>query len=556
HCTLSPHYVSGGTIPEEYILYHYDFFDLHDSNQVGELHQTLVGWSNSICATPMGTLFNSLQGCLPFQLYSLGVVVCRDQNFSLQNALLVFNPKHHTKDHKGQAELLNLVCRINLIQLFVDIYGEVKENQPALLSLWENVKYEINQEARHLTEQYGSGYMSRYPIAELVPYWQSQKPRQMGVIYTSLADSWVIPVYLTAMTTDENGDPVPLEVRRYTGNPSLFACFGWNKKQFDALVNCIESIHSETTSLSEEIVGHAWGSGYYWIEKLMENARLLQFIKKQKKYALCSWEEVENQHLARLLHDIKRSQYYVMLQPQVSLADDDWTCHGAEALVRRRGTVLSPDVFVPLFEEQGIVRHVDFFVLDAVCYHIAKWRREEGKSIRIAVNLSRVTLMEDDIVESIRAVVDSHEVPHELVMMEITEREGLIKSEVSQSLVKEFRKHGFMVSLDDFGSDSSNLGALSKMSVDEVKVDKSLVDHIGSSSQHEHANKVSSMVRNIAKMCQEFDYKTITLAEGIENQDQADALRDFCYDLGQGYFFDKPLEIEAFYHKYIRNAKK
>lgn len=294
-------------------------------------------------------------------------------------------------------------------------------------------------------------------------------------------------------------------------------------------------------------VGHAWSGKGINAMKLITEADVLMYINKQQYYAegKKSFESLKDTVLVELLEHLKDDEFMVYLQPQVWLKDG--SLYGAEALIRMYDKKLQkmvfPDQFIPLYEEHSVIRHLDMFVLESVCKLQREWV-ELGKRIPISVNFSRITLQEYGIVDQIAQICDKYQVPHELVVIEITERVGLINNNVASMLVKNFKDEGFHLSLDDFGCAYSNIITLAQIEVDEVKIDKSLVDFILCNKK----NKV--LVKSILTMCNELD-GTATLAEGIEDSDQGELLHQLGCTLGQGYHYSRPIPIDEFVEKYI-----
>lgn len=535
------------------------FIDLKDSQTLKEIKQELNGKSNSIRVSELGKIIYASQVYSPdAQVRSLGVCVCSDKNVDLSNIILLINPIKHLTKENDQLELLHSITRAIMLHECWHGYGHgliPREVNDVLTEYWSILREDVTSECTRLSHEYGAEYkqISKEPLTSLMPYLKSKKLNKIGLILTSLAQTYVIPNDLLPKGKGYS------EVRRYTATPGVIVCFNWSHDEFDALLKQLEIEKPE-----DEYIGSAWDSGHYSIEQLLKDAKLLQFIKSQSSYTKDKWEQSDNTHLSKLLYDLKQNEYHVELQAQVSLKEgDNWKCHGAEALIRRTDKSTFPDEFVPFFEEHGIVRHIDFFVLETICQTLQKWNKMHRNNlvdISFSVNLSRVTLMEPGIVQSIVEICDKYEIPHSQVIMEVTERVGLIKSDVSKKLIQEFKDNGYKVSLDDFGSDSSNLSALAKISVDEVKVDKGLVDYIADHTDDEDASKnttkddkIYSMVKNVISMCNKFDHDTITLAEGIENITQAETLRGFNCSIGQGYHFSKPISLDDFYDKYVKD---
>lgn len=294
-------------------------------------------------------------------------------------------------------------------------------------------------------------------------------------------------------------------------------------------------------------VGQAWDKNVYNINSLLQEAETSMCINQQEYYHVLGKHSttINNKILEELLKNLEKEEFVIYLQPQVRLKDG--SLHGAEALVRRIDTnskkMIYPDQFITLYEQNSVIRHLDLFVVESVCEILSKWCKL-GKNIPISVNLSRVTLQEYGIVNTIVEICDRHNIPHVLLVIEVTERVGLIENNVASSLITDFKEQGFNISLDDFGCAYSNIVTLAQIEVDEVKIDKSLVDDVTTS------RKNHILVKNVLSMCNELEGAS-TLVEGIENVEQADLLYELGCHLGQGYYYSRPISVEEFFEKYI-----
>lgn len=293
--------------------------------------------------------------------------------------------------------------------------------------------------------------------------------------------------------------------------------------------------------------GHSFGRGNYDFNKLIQEAEVIMYINKQEYYSNTkrTMDTIKDSILADLLSFLKNDEFMIYLQPQVKLKDA--SLYGAEALIRRfdktNNKMVFPDQFIPLYEQKSIIRHVDMFVVDSVCKLLKQWG-DIGKALPISVNLSRVTLQEFGIVESIIEICDKYEVPHNLLVIEVTERVGLIENNVASSLITAFKENGFNISLDDFGCAYSNIVTLAQIEVDEVKIDKSLVDDLTTNKKNH------ILVKNMLTMCNELEGAS-TLAEGIEDEHQAKLLFELGCHLGQGYYYSRPIPVPDFEKEYI-----
>ncbi|MFI3254161.1 MAG: bifunctional diguanylate cyclase/phosphodiesterase [Eubacteriales bacterium] len=296
-------------------------------------------------------------------------------------------------------------------------------------------------------------------------------------------------------------------------------------------------------------LGYSFGEGNFEIEALLREADVLMYINKQEFYAnKREFQGMKDNILTELLTYLQNDEFMIYLQPQVKLKDGSLA--GAEALIRRfdktNQKMVFPDQFISMYEQNLVIRHLDLFVVEQVCILLALWKKE-GKEIPISVNLSRVTLQEYGIVDLIMEICDRYQVPHHLLVIEVTERVGLLENNVASALVLAFKTNGFNISLDDFGCAYSNIVTLAQIDVDEVKIDKSLVDEL-TTNEKNHI-----LVKNVLTMCNELEGAS-TLAEGIENEAQAKLLYELGCHLGQGYYYARPMPVNDFVLKYLKNT--
>ncbi len=246
-----------------------------------------------------------------------------------------------------------------------------------------------------------------------------------------------------------------------------------------------------------------------------------------------------------LLAAIEDKEFQIYFQPKVQLTDGKVV--GAEALVRRKisreDALVYPDIFVKIYEEQAIIRHLDLYVVERACQTLAQWQAE-GVAIPISVNFSRVTLTEYGIMDTVKEICLRHGVPHHLLIIEFTERIAMMNETAYYNLAVQFQEEGFQLSLDDFGAAYSNLITLAKIDVNEIKIDKTLIRNM------EYDRKNQIVLKSIIRLCNAIE-NTIPLAEGIETQYQADKLLEFGCVYGQGNLFSPPIEGKDFYRKFL-----
>ena len=314
-----------------------------------------------------------------------------------------------------------------------------------------------------------------------------------------------------------------------------------------------EEFHAMKTALRHELMklplggaalGAVWEKGHVNIPAMVSHADELMYAEKQIYYREAIYRGDQNYRMGvatNILRDIQDRRFEVFYQPQVNLHTG--TLYGAEALVRKRdeeGKIVPPDKFVPLYEAEGVISHMDLHVLELVCQSLQRWKKEFNKTPKISTNFSRVTLMEEGIIPRICAICNKYEVDPATIMVEITESTGKLSHEQLEVLVKGLQQAGFSVSLDDFGSRYSNLSILSYIDFQLIKLDKSLIDRIGSDQ------KSTKLVKNlISSLCGD-TLETRALAEGVETEEQAKMLQEFECDYVQGYYFSRPMPEKDF----------
>lgn len=236
---------------------------------------------------------------------------------------------------------------------------------------------------------------------------------------------------------------------------------------------------------------------------------------------------------------IKSGGLSLHYQPKVQLVDGQ--VYGAEALLRwchpELGP-LSPDVFIPLAEESGLIVEIGAWVLEEACKMLVSWRDAGYQLPRIAVNLSVYQLEREGFPGWLERLVGRHDLCRESLELEITET-GLMKNEQQAlSSLLRLKQKGFRIALDDFGTGYSSLSYLRKLPLSTLKIDRSFVQDMGQDA-------VSlSIVKTIVQLAQNLNLNLV--AEGVEEEVQADQLREMGCQLAQGYLYYKPLPESEF----------
>ncbi|MDH7795420.1 MULTISPECIES: EAL domain-containing protein [unclassified Beijerinckia] len=246
--------------------------------------------------------------------------------------------------------------------------------------------------------------------------------------------------------------------------------------------------------------------------------------------------------LAELEIAVRKREFIVHYQPIIELKTG--ICMGAEALVRWRrpdGTLVRPDLFIPLAEESGLILPITDQVLDAVIFDLNRILIED-RTLHIAVNLCAADITTGRVLDALAEKLPQTGIRTAQIWLEATER-GFIDIEAAKVTLAKARALGHSVAIDDFGTGYSNLQHLQGLPLDALKIDKSFIDTVGRNTA---TSSVTSHIIDMAKALGLF-----TVAEGIESEDQADYLRAHGVDFGQGWLFSKPLSPAEFiaYHR-------
>ncbi|SEA51160.1 diguanylate cyclase (GGDEF) domain-containing protein [Eubacterium aggregans] len=236
---------------------------------------------------------------------------------------------------------------------------------------------------------------------------------------------------------------------------------------------------------------------------------------------------------------LSKRQFQVYYQPVYNAVDK--TLHGAEALVRwihpERG-IISPGIFIPLFEEHGLITQLDNYVGEIVTAFQFN-RMAEGKSlIPISVNQSRANFLRSRFDQTIMETITSCGVPVGCISIEITESAFMDNEEDLILCAARLREAGIRVLMDDFGSGYSSFNTLQRLPVDIIKIDMKFLEGFGATPN----SRV--VLSSIIEMTKGMGLKVV--AEGVEDEEQFEFLRDEGCDYIQGYYFSRPIPTEDF----------
>lgn len=257
----------------------------------------------------------------------------------------------------------------------------------------------------------------------------------------------------------------------------------------------------------------------FYQEKFKELLYMRRFIEENMKAA------------------IAQRQFQMYLQPKYSISHN--AIVGAEALVRWLHPVkgiIYPSEFIPVLEENGFIRNVDYYIWEEACRFIKRCEEEGMEGCPVSVNVSRHHLVEDEFIEVLDGLIDKMGIDKHSLELEITET---VNNQQVSEMSNRLKDEGFMLLMDDFGSGYSSLSILLETPFDVIKIDKKFMENMLISK------KGKLILEQVVAMAGKLDLGL--LAEGVETREQVVFLKEIGCDMVQGFYYAKPMPAEEFY---------
>jgi EAL domain-containing protein (putative c-di-GMP-specific phosphodiesterase class I) len=322
------------------------------------------------------------------------------------------------------------------------------------------------------------------------------------------------------------------ELEEFIRSVPISLTYGGDK--FEHIFNCRAGI--TTIRSSHRFGNHVMG----------ECSQAFSYSKKNNVDIVYYTEEInEKNHnntetLNRALNEHKFLIYY---QPVISVEDKP-VLHAAEALARwpLDGKIMSPQEFITLATDSGIVTKIDFYVLENVCRNIKSWQEQGLSIVPISINFSGRHLFNTSIATDILAVIDKYGVDHNLIGIEFAEPDFTQRMPILNEVTHTLREAGVLLTIDKFSTGQSTLTLLHDMDASYVKIDADRFDP--------DDPKGRIITNDMINLANTLGYKVI--CEGVESQKQVDDLKMCGCNLFQSFFFDKPMS-ERFFVNRLQN---
>jgi len=299
------------------------------------------------------------------------------------------------------------------------------------------------------------------------------------------------------------------------------------------------------------------------IVTLISHADYIANIWRYSKFSLFAWSLLsllagiwifrtsgrENSPLGEMQRALTQKEFIPYIQPVVS--GEHMHITGCEVLMRwfhpRQG-LISPDLFIPLAEQSGLIIPMTRNLMDQVRKNFAQYQHQLPINFHFGFNISASHFKELSLVDDCRNFLLAFRDSPVILVLELTERELLVIDGVTAGVITDLHKLGVLIAIDDFGTGNSSLSYLQKFQVDILKIDRSFVSMVGSDALSSH------IIDNIIDLARRLKLKTV--AEGVETEAQSAYLRENSITFMQGYLYGRPSPINEFFLKLSESDRK
>lgn len=317
---------------------------------------------------------------------------------------------------------------------------------------------------------------------------------------------------------------------------------------YDKFLKSVHGVREKLDNISLGLVslGYAWEKVDINLDKLVARAENMMREEKQKYYKNLKKGHHEPIIKEDLLYDLDNGNFIVCLLPIMDVDTEEVVA--AEAVVRYHHKdlgIMNPERYIRLLEETRLSHYLDLYVFERVCQTLNRWEKEDLNVIPISVNFCCSTLQDEGISKKMLDIVEKYHVSCEYLQVEVSESPTDMNQEMLAETSHNLRKENIRVILDHFGAKNSTVSILSIMEFDGLKMDKSLVSGIVGDS------KSRIVAKAMIDVCRRLGVSVY--ASGAETQDQLNVLQELGCNYVQGVLFNKPITIETFEVRYMRN---
>jgi len=331
-------------------------------------------------------------------------------------------------------------------------------------------------------------------------------------------------------------------VFRISGDEFVIICSGISRADFMSKMELVLHDIEENENIAS--AGYVWVDSVNDVKLVANQAEQIMYVEKQRYYEI--EKSLKSKHrpllLNSLISDFENNRFKMYLQPKADVTSSKVI--GAEALVRKvdeMGRVIPPYEFIPQLEKERLIPKIDFYMLEQACSFLEKLKEEGKTDFKISVNMSRVTLVENNYLQTVERIINKYDFNVSQLEFEITESNETMDNQRLEDYIKKIKELGISISLDDVGTDYSSFPMLILDGIDCVKLDRSLITKI-------KTPKANKLLRHVTNMCHDLGMEVI--AEGIETDDVRKDLQLINCDSFQGYLLSKPIPADEFKNTY------
>jgi diguanylate cyclase (GGDEF)-like protein len=295
--------------------------------------------------------------------------------------------------------------------------------------------------------------------------------------------------------------------------------------------------YQEDTRSEEPLKGVTHAKNY----ARLQGSNMIQKYDKAIYHKLSHSIELQ----ADIVPGIRDDQFFLVYQPLFYLGNGKIA--EIEALIRWNHPdkgLLFPDQFIDIAEQSGSIVDIDYWVIETACRQLKQWREANIPPVQLSINISTKTFETRSFISDLMDFVRRYEIDPTLIQLELTERIIIKNVEESIQRLKLLRNMGFRVAIDDFGIGYSSLSYIVRLPIDCIKIDKSFVQIITTSRE------AKTIVSTIINLCKEL--KLNVIAEGIESNQELEYLKAIQCDIGQGYYFSRPIHMEEIEERHLK----
>ena len=291
------------------------------------------------------------------------------------------------------------------------------------------------------------------------------------------------------------------------------------------------------------------------VEKRFDDAlRALRLNKDNLETTIVVYDQ--NMHETELFNEklvlefdksIENKEFKIYLQPKMNITGDKPVLSSAEVLVRWIHPVhglISPALFVPLFENNGLITRLDKYIWNEAAAQIREWKDKYNIVVPLSINVSRVDLFSATLIDDLMEIMTKYQLSFNELYLEVTESACVDDAKEVTRRVHALKDKGFIIEMDDFGTGYSSLHMVSSLPLDALKVDRSFIFNL---STNEKSKILVSIIVEITRLL-----NAKCIAEGVETEEQLKLLKEMGVELIQGFYFSPAIPTDAFFEKYLK----